>query len=231
MCRSTVKARPLGTRKHGLHGEPEVHIVQIGGRTGDELLAELTAADIKLNEHARTLLGSGKFPADGKPRQLAVVVASVADLGLTSGASFEAICGKALERQLALCPIELAPHFRLQYRDQPEGFTGYPGTRGVAPPGPSRWPASRWTATTISPKASTCDASRVNSGCGAIEARQRISGTRRIALRSASNEASAVAASSPGTSHDGPLSASMFSPSSCRWQTGHRNMPSTSCVI
>jgi hypothetical protein len=113
----------------------ETHLVHVGGRTSDELLTDLLAAGIRLNKHAKTLLGSGKFQTEPNSRRMAVVVLSVHDLGLPNGADIQAIYKRALERQLALCPIELAPHFRLQYRDQPEGSIGHPSSQGVAPPG------------------------------------------------------------------------------------------------
>lgn len=113
----------------------EVHLVQIGGRTGDQLMGDLVSAGIRLNKHAKTLLASGRFQVEKKPRQIEVVVLSVAELGFPNGAGIQAIRKRALERQLALCPIETAPHFRLQYRDQPEGSIGHPSTQGVAPPG------------------------------------------------------------------------------------------------
>lgn len=115
-------------------GDMEEHLVQIGGRTGDELLDDLVSAGIRLNVHAKTLLASGKFQTETKPRGIAVVVVSVGDLGFPNGAGIQAIHKSALERQLAQCPIELAPHFRMQYRDQPEGFIGYPSTQAMAPP-------------------------------------------------------------------------------------------------
>ena len=114
--------------------EPEVRIVQIGGRTKGELLEDLKSGGIQLNEHAKTLLKSDGFKTEETSRQLKIVVVSVRGLGLPHGATIEAIHKRVLERQLSLCPIELAAHFRLQYRDQPEGFIGHPVTQQKAPP-------------------------------------------------------------------------------------------------
>jgi hypothetical protein len=116
-------------------GKPEVRLVQIGGRTSAELLTDLDSGGIKLNEHAKTLLTSGNFKTDTTPRRVAVVVISVRDLGLPHGSGVQAILANALERSLCLCPMELAPHFRLQYRNQPEGSVGHPATQQKAPPG------------------------------------------------------------------------------------------------
>jgi hypothetical protein len=114
---------------------PEVRLLQIGGRTRYELLDDLNSGGIKLNEHAKTLLTNGKLQTDETPYQLRVVVVSVRDLVFPHGAGIQAIQKSALERKLSLCPMELAPHFRLQYRDQPEGFIGHPTTQQKAPPG------------------------------------------------------------------------------------------------
>jgi hypothetical protein len=114
---------------------PEVRLIQIGGRTRYELLGDLNSAGIKLNEHAMTLLKCDKFQTDKTPHQLRVVVVSVRDLGFPHGAGIREIEQSALERNLSLCPLELAPHFRLQYRDQPEGFIGHPTAQQNAPPG------------------------------------------------------------------------------------------------
>jgi hypothetical protein len=113
----------------------EVRLLQIGGRTRDELLEDLNSNGIKLNESAKALLTSGKFKTTETPHWIRVVLVSVRDLGFPQGAGIQAIQKSALEGKLSLCPMELAPHFRRQCQDQPEGFIGYPATQKKAPPG------------------------------------------------------------------------------------------------
>lgn len=46
---------------------------------------------------------------------------TVRDLGFLHGAITATIYTKAAALGLCLCPLELGPHFRLHYRDQPDG--------------------------------------------------------------------------------------------------------------
>lgn len=114
---------------------PDVRLVQIGGRGREELREDLHAGSIQLNGLALALLASDKFQTELTPRRIRVVVVSVGELGFPGGEGMQAIQKQALARGLFLCPVELAPHFRLQWRDQPEGCTAYPATRQKAPPG------------------------------------------------------------------------------------------------
>jgi hypothetical protein len=59
----------------------------------------------------------------------------VKDLGCPEGAIYSEICRRAADAGLSLCPLELAPHLRLQYLDQPEGHWGHPAVKQQAPPG------------------------------------------------------------------------------------------------
>ena len=68
-------------------------------------------------------------------RVLEIAARSVADLGFDSGATYEQLTARALESGLAECPLELGPHLRMQFLDQPEGAFGVPTTHGRAPPG------------------------------------------------------------------------------------------------
>jgi hypothetical protein len=113
----------------------EVHHIKIGGRTGIELLNDLTVAGIKLNAHANTLLTSEKFQTTNMRRDIEVAMVRVRDLGFDDGANTADVYQRAITRQLALCPISLAPHFRLQYQDQHEGTSDQPQTPNSAPAG------------------------------------------------------------------------------------------------
>ena len=107
--------------------------VTVGGLSRSELLGQLASDGILLNVHAETLLGSGVF--DGQPpRVIALVVRSVADLGLAEGATLSTIFSIAQQQGLALSPADTGPNLRLvvdHQVDAPDAFL----TTGRAPTG------------------------------------------------------------------------------------------------
>src|SRR5687767_13102490 len=107
----------------------------VGGMTKHELLAQLQDAKIQLNESARVLFAHDKFTTSPAVSHVETVELSVADLGYSEGASIGQIHERAAARGLLLCPLEVAPHLRLQYLEQPEGHIGYPPSQHRAPPG------------------------------------------------------------------------------------------------
>lgn len=109
--------------------------VCIGGMRKDEILSALKQKGIQLNEIAQTLLAHRAFEVADARSTIEIAEASVRDPGLTRGATLEQVFERAAEHGLALCPLELAAHRRLQFTDQPEGFVGYPPSTGRAPPG------------------------------------------------------------------------------------------------
>jgi hypothetical protein len=100
-----------------------------------ELLAAMQKHEIALNEAASTLFAMDAFTTAEGPSIVESVEIAVADLGLARAATTHAIHGRALQLGMALCPLELGPHLRLQYRDQPEGHVGHPRSEHRAPPG------------------------------------------------------------------------------------------------
>lgn len=112
-----------------------MRVVEVGGRTGAELLEDLRQAGVELNESARVLLGSEWFRDRTEQRKLTVVELAVGQLGFPAGGRMSEICRRAEELGLSLCPLELGPYFRLQFLDQAEGYWGFPVTRHRAPPG------------------------------------------------------------------------------------------------
>ena len=81
------------------------------------------AVDIscRLGESAAEIIGRPAFRLSRERRDVAVVLVSVAQLGFAADPTLADIYARAQMRGLALCPAELAPYLRLQYRDQPLG--------------------------------------------------------------------------------------------------------------
>jgi hypothetical protein len=109
--------------------------VRVGGLTKAALLGALQHAGVELNEIGRTLFAHPGFTTAGEVSTIETVELAVADLAGPAGADMATILERADTRGLAPCPLELGPHLRLQYRDQPEGQAGEAPTRHRAPPG------------------------------------------------------------------------------------------------
>ena len=109
--------------------------VQIGGETKAELMARLVQNGVELNESARVLFASDKFITSDVRSHLRTVELRVRNLGFPQGATPSDVYKSAIRFGLRLCPLELGPHFRLQFMDQPEGFLGQPVWQNRHPPG------------------------------------------------------------------------------------------------
>lgn len=109
--------------------------VDVGGSTKPELIQELQRNTISMNEFAERLFASDHFTTAPTRYSVMSVELTVRNLGFTRGATIAEIYGRARELGLSLCPLELGPHLRLQYLDQPEGYWGKPFRRHQAPCG------------------------------------------------------------------------------------------------
>lgn len=114
---------------------PGSRAVAIGGVSKAELLQRLTAAQVELNPAGQQLFADERFRTAAEPQQIWVQQLSVADLGFGGGGLKAQILAAAAQRGLQPCPLELAPHLRLQLLDQAEGALGFAPTRNTAPPG------------------------------------------------------------------------------------------------
>ncbi len=112
-----------------------IRMVRIGGMSTGELRRELELRGVKVNQAGEELFANPAFTTAKESFSIECVELSVADLGYSTGVTFEALSQKAAELGLALCPLEVGPHLRLQYLDQPEGFLGHPPSEHRAPPG------------------------------------------------------------------------------------------------
>lgn len=110
-------------------------VVRVGGMSKSELLLELEKAAIQMNDSAKKLFASELFYTNLTLSSLMTIELMVGNLGFPQGATTTQIYAKAKALDLGLCPLELGPHWRLQYLDQPEGFWGHPVRQHQAPSG------------------------------------------------------------------------------------------------
>jgi hypothetical protein len=126
---------PLETEPIYPHCPTVMRVITIGGLSKAELLKQLQSKAVLLNESADKLFASELFTTAETCRSWTTIELSVRDLGFPQGATTAEIYAQAAALGLGLCPLELGPHFRLRYQDQPEGYWGQPIRRHQAPSG------------------------------------------------------------------------------------------------
>lgn len=109
--------------------------LQIGGLDKEPLLESLQAKGIQLNPLALSLFQHPGFTTQATSERVNIACVSVAELGFPDGAIYQDILESAQKRHLLECPLELGPHLRLAFLDQPEGSIGFASTPSQAPPG------------------------------------------------------------------------------------------------
>jgi hypothetical protein len=92
-----------------------------GHQTADDFRKALKKAGCRIGDWANDLLGKPAFTAATEETEVNLVNISVAELGFPNGATRKEIYEKAKELGLELCPAEVGPQLRLQYKDQPNG--------------------------------------------------------------------------------------------------------------
>jgi hypothetical protein len=117
------------------HCPATIRAIHMGGLTSQALQDELLRHGVALNDAARMIFASDHFTTSAARSVVTTVELRVRDLGHWQGATTAAVFETARRLGLLLCPLELAPHFRLQYLDQPEGYVGQPVWQQRAPPG------------------------------------------------------------------------------------------------
>ncbi|MEN2766091.1 helicase [Ornithinibacillus xuwenensis] len=109
--------------------------IEVGGLTSLQLRLKLQQQSILLNEYAQVLLSDEDFTTSNIKYILKTVDLRVTDLGFPNGATLPQIFDRAIKLGLELCPIELGPHLRLMYLDQPEGHRERLSQQHTAPSG------------------------------------------------------------------------------------------------
>lgn len=97
--------------------------IEVGGLSNLQLIHKLKQHSVLMNELGERLLSDDRFPTSNAKYSVNTVELTVRDLAFPDGAALPQIFERASELGLESCPLELGPHMRLQYLDQPEGNT------------------------------------------------------------------------------------------------------------
>ena len=89
---------------------------EIGGKTKDQIKAELKEKNIYVSDWANQLMEKEDFTILQSTETADLVRLTVKDLGFPDGATTDEIYQKATELGLELCPAEVGPRLRLSYQ-------------------------------------------------------------------------------------------------------------------
>ncbi|MBI5420691.1 MAG: hypothetical protein HZA35_00005 [Parcubacteria group bacterium] len=92
--------------------------IEIGGKTGEQLITEMEDVGVHISENAKFILKSPSFIPSNK-EEITLVRLTVADLGFTENATTDQIYERAKELGLELCSSDTASYYRLAYQNQP----------------------------------------------------------------------------------------------------------------
>ncbi len=106
--------------------------VEIGGKTKDELKELLKAQGHETSPGSSFMMDDAeRFVTTRDPEEARLIRLTVNDLGFPQGATYSEIVKRALFLGLELCPSEVGPHYRLQYKDQPMNEWVYIGMEPI----------------------------------------------------------------------------------------------------
>jgi len=92
-----------------------------GLKTADDFRKAIRDSGMQIGDWANEILGKPAFTAATEETEIDLVAKSVAELGFKDRATREQIYNRAKEIGLDLCPVEVGPQLRLQYKDQSNG--------------------------------------------------------------------------------------------------------------
>ena len=97
--------------------------IEYGGLQKTDMLKKLDSAGILLNEFAETIISSDLFKVSKQKQKITLIVATIKDLGLETGATIPEIKIRLKRLGLDECPLEVALYLRLYLKDQEENST------------------------------------------------------------------------------------------------------------
>jgi len=93
-----------------------------GCKTADDFRLELGKAECKIDDFANDIMDSPGFMVATNETEINLVIVSLPKLGfLKGGLDNKDVYERALKLGLRLCPAEVGPQLRLQYKNQPVG--------------------------------------------------------------------------------------------------------------
>jgi len=92
-----------------------------GLKTADDFRKAIKNGGMKISNWADDILGKSGFTVITGETEVDLIKVTVAELGFKEGARRDQIYERAKELGLELCPPEVGPQLRMQYRDQPNG--------------------------------------------------------------------------------------------------------------
>ncbi len=95
--------------------------ITIGNIARDQFGSMLKERGMNVSDWSVDIMKQGAFTVAEQEEQIDLVNVSVAELGFDKAIRYDAICARAKERGLELCPPEVGPQLRLQYLDQSLG--------------------------------------------------------------------------------------------------------------
>lgn len=106
--------------------------VEIGGKSKDQLKAELKKAGVNITSYTDDMINSPDFITLKNPQTLDTVMASVQDMGLKGTPTTDQVYARAKELGWELCPPETGVHLILKDTNQPLGDWYYMGMKPMA---------------------------------------------------------------------------------------------------
>ena len=91
-----------------------------GLKTAEDFRRALRDGEFRLSDWASDILGKTAFTSATEESEVDLVKITVAELGFRKGARRDQIYERAKQLGLELCPPEVGPQLRLQYKDQPK---------------------------------------------------------------------------------------------------------------
>lgn len=111
------------TLEHVYTSFPEKKIrresVEIGGKSKEQLIAEMKAQGINISDYAKSMMDNPDFVVSENREEAKLIRLSVGDLGFKTNATTDQIFERAQALGLELCPADTGPNYGLQYKDQP----------------------------------------------------------------------------------------------------------------